>query len=415
LSFRQGYEIRPTIRVRRRNSATDASRQLSARPRHSKKQTFVFEFSAVLRWSILIHAPNDAPQDAASMTKRIGLKTLAAQLGLDVSTVSRALRDDPRVKDDTRRAVQDLARSLDYRPNAAARALRGGKTGRVVLMLSPPQGRLPDPILHDLLPVLERALRETGHGLSVVAARDPGDEDGLIRRIVDEGPADAVVLGATRRDDARVRMLLDARVPFVTFGRTDWPDRHPWVAVDYFRAGRLAIGALAESAGRDIHVLSASEDVSFAEAYVDGALAEAAARDLPDPTVWRVAMSEEAGHEVAARVLATHAAPAFACITNALAFGIFGAAAEAGRTVGRDVAVFGGQDAPGTQYLSSPLSTVSTNDPMIAELLSQVVVRHLARDGNAPECGFEHHEIAPQLVLRRSHRLETDGAATRGI
>ena len=44
-------------------------------------------------------------------------RTLARQLGVSQSTVSRALRDDPRVSESTRRRVRDAAAAADYRRN----------------------------------------------------------------------------------------------------------------------------------------------------------------------------------------------------------------------------------------------------------------------------------------------------------
>lgn len=337
--------------------------------------------------------------------KRVGLKTLARELGLDVSTISRALRDDPRVKAETRRAVADLARRLEYRPNAAARALRAGKSGRVAVLLTPPQQRFASPIFLELLSTLDQKLRDSGRSLTVFAARRREEEAGIVGQIVDEGLADGLVLGRTRKEDARVALLLEAGVPFVTFGRTDWPERHPWVEIDYARAGRLAIRALAETAEGPVQVLSAPEGLNFADNYVAGARAEAAALGLPPPQVARIEMTVAAGQEAAARLLAGPGRPAFACIQDSLAFGVYRAAAAAGRTVGSDLAVFGGQNFPGSEHSAPPLSTFSTEDARVAALLGDVTLRHLGRDGDPPDGGFETHEIAPELLLRRSHRL----------
>jgi LacI family transcriptional regulator len=182
------------------------------------------------------------------MEKPVGLKTLARELGLDVSTVSRALRDDPRVKLETRKAVHDLAAQYDYRPNAAARALKGGKTGRIAVLLSPPQQRFASPIFLELLSTLDQHLRDKGLNLAVFAARDRDEESTIVRQIVEERLADGLILGRTRRRDPRVRVLLEAGLPFVTFGMTECPDRHPLVEIDYAEAGRIAVRALAPTA-----------------------------------------------------------------------------------------------------------------------------------------------------------------------
>ncbi|MDJ0684816.1 MAG: LacI family DNA-binding transcriptional regulator [Alphaproteobacteria bacterium] len=338
------------------------------------------------------------------MQKPVGLKTLAAELGVDVSTVSRALRDDPRVKPETRHAVQDLAQRYDYRPNAAARALRGGATGRVAVLLSPPQQRFASPIFLELLSTLDQHLRDKGRTLAVFAARQRAEEAALVRQIVEERLADAMVLGRTRRHDPRVRLLLDAGLPFITFGRTDWPDSHPSVEIDYAEAGRLAIRALSATAGDAIEIISAPEGLNFADNYVRGALEEAAAQGRREPRVWRVEMTEASGEDAAARVLAGgRGRNAFACIQDSLAFGVFRAAAAAGKTVGRDLAIFGGQNFPGSAHTAPPLSTFSTEDDRVAELLSQVMLRHLDQGGRRPDAGFERHDIKPRSLLRKSH------------
>lgn len=341
------------------------------------------------------------------MPKQVGLKTLAEELGVDVSTVSRALRDDPRVKTETRRAVQDLAQRYDYRPNAAARALRGGKSGRVAVLLSPPQQRFASPIFLELLSTLDQHLRDKGLHLAVFAARERDEEAAIIRQILEDRLADGLILGRTRKDDPRVRLLLEAGLPFITFGITDWPDRHPLVEIDYAEAGRLAMRALDATPADETHVLSAPEGLNFADNYVRGALEEAASRGRPPPTLWRVEMTETAGQETAARLLSSGAKPAFACIQDSLAFGVYRAAAAAGRTIGGDLTVFGGQNFPGSEHTAPPLSTFSTEDSRVADLLSQVMIRHLDAGGARPTDGFERHEIKPTPLLRQSHLFQS--------
>ena len=133
---------------------------------------------------------------------------------------------------------------MGYRPNAAARSLRGGATNRVAVLLSPPQRRFASPIFLELLATLEQRLREADKTLTVVAANTRDEEPALVRALVEDRIADALVLGRTRVGDARVRYLLEQDFPFVTFGRTPWPEAHPWVDIDYRAAGRAAVAAL---------------------------------------------------------------------------------------------------------------------------------------------------------------------------
>ena len=133
----------------------------------------------------------------------IGLKQIAASLGLDVLTVSRALSGDPRVKPETTKLVRDRAKEQGYRPNLAARSLRGGNTNRVAVLLSPPQPKFASPIFLELLSTLDQHLRLLDISLTVIAARSRAEEVGLVRAIVGDRQADALVLGRTRTDDPR--------------------------------------------------------------------------------------------------------------------------------------------------------------------------------------------------------------------
>jgi LacI family transcriptional regulator len=53
---------------------------------------------------------------------------IAKKLNITASTVSRALKDHPRISDETKKAVQKAAVKLNYQPNFIAAALRNGKS-----------------------------------------------------------------------------------------------------------------------------------------------------------------------------------------------------------------------------------------------------------------------------------------------
>ncbi len=66
------------------------------------------------------------------MTQRaITIKDLAEQLNISVSTVSRALKNNPEISEQTREAVQRLAKKLGYRPNPIAVALKTHKSNTI--------------------------------------------------------------------------------------------------------------------------------------------------------------------------------------------------------------------------------------------------------------------------------------------
>lgn len=58
------------------------------------------------------------------MAKPVTIRDVAAELGVSIATVSRALSGDPAISEPTTAAVREAARRMNYRPSATARALR---------------------------------------------------------------------------------------------------------------------------------------------------------------------------------------------------------------------------------------------------------------------------------------------------
>jgi LacI family transcriptional regulator len=62
------------------------------------------------------------------MSKKINIKTIAAELGVSPSTVSKALKDSHEIGQETRAKVQAFAKLYHYKPNSLALSLRNQKT-----------------------------------------------------------------------------------------------------------------------------------------------------------------------------------------------------------------------------------------------------------------------------------------------
>jgi len=65
----------------------------------------------------------------------ITIKDIAKILNVSVSTVSRALKDHPDISKKTKKAVQDLARELNYRPNEIALSLKNRRSKIIGIMV----------------------------------------------------------------------------------------------------------------------------------------------------------------------------------------------------------------------------------------------------------------------------------------
>ena len=69
------------------------------------------------------------------MRKKTTIKELAHELGVSISTVSKALNDSPEISKDTIEKVKAFAKLLHYRPNNIALSLKNKRTKTIGIII----------------------------------------------------------------------------------------------------------------------------------------------------------------------------------------------------------------------------------------------------------------------------------------
>ena len=106
------------------------------------------------------------------MTKKnvITLKEIAKELGVSISTVSRALNDHPDISVETKEKVASLAKNLNYIPNLFAKGFRAHKTNIIGVIV-------PDIGHYFTSTVLKGIMREAEiHGYKVIVSESINNE-----------------------------------------------------------------------------------------------------------------------------------------------------------------------------------------------------------------------------------------------
>ena len=209
-----------------------------------------------------------------SDSDRPTLKTIAAETGLAIATVSRALKDASDIGEETKKRVRETAERLGYRPNRAGVRLRTGKTNVIALALSTEA----DVMNHTskLIYSIAEALRGSAYHLVVMPFF--GDQDPMdpIRYIVETGSADGVVLNQTQPNDPRVRYLAQHNLPFATHGRTNMGINHPYFDFDNEAYSRLSVRELVKRGRKRLLLIPPPRAHSYSGHMIAGFAEEAA-------------------------------------------------------------------------------------------------------------------------------------------
>ena len=306
---------------------------------------------------------------------RPDLRQVAASLGVAISTVSRALNNAPDVAAATRERIQAKARELGYAPNAAGRRLRLQRIDVVGFLLTPPQDRFADPIYLDLLSGIAEELSTAGLDLSIHLAHAADDEPRLLRKMIEGGIVDAVLLPRTRPRDERIAWLEALGVRYATFGRTDLTHAYRHLDIDNRSTAFRATQLLLESGYERPALLVPQPDLTFVrhqrEGYETAMRKSGRARSRK---VLTAAFPVKSAYHAAREALANDACDAIVCASDAYAAGVYRAAAELGRRVGEDVGVTGFAANPMLHSLAPSLTTFEAEMVAAGRRLAQLLL-----------------------------------------
>lgn len=332
----------------------------------------------------------------------VTLRDVAREVGVSVTTVSRALAGYDDVAESTRRQVQKVAGELGYKPNLNARRLQKQRTGTLGFIIPTFGPRFSDPFFSEFIAGIGN--EAAAHDLDLlVSTHAPGSEGEMTayRRAVRGGWVDGLIVVRTREDDARIQLLCDEGFPFVAFGRTAQRCDFAYVDEDSAAGMRQLVQHFIDRGHRRIGFITPPSGLMFGRYRLRAFYDTMAENDLVVEPQWIVEgdMTQRGGAQVAGKLLQL-AQPPTAIIggNDLMAIGAMNRIRQHGLEVGGDVAVGGFDDIPLAEFVNPPLTTVHqpiyTIGRQTCAMLIQIVNKEKPPD--------RHVLLTPSLVVRAS-------------
>jgi LacI family transcriptional regulator len=320
--------------------------------------------------------------------------------GVSRTTVSFVLngRADTGIPEETRLRVLDAARELGYHPHGAARALAGGSSHTIGLVLrqSPEQVAV-DALLAETLWGIGSEAHQGGYRVLV----EPLSPDrGRYSDLVVSQRVDGLIVSGPRTDDDELESLVRDGFPIILQGSLPSLDASS-VDVDNRAGARTAVEHLLALGHRRIGCVTNAPLAYTAAAdrlagYRDAL--DAAGVDVDATLVVEGAFDAASGWSATASLLA--AAPEVTALfvaSDIVAFGALRALREAGRRVPADVSVVGFDDIPLARHFDPPLTTIRLPARELGAAAGRALVERLA--GRA---GTERTLLPTELIVRES-------------
>lgn len=324
------------------------------------------------------------------MAETMTLKKIAGQLGVSYSTVSLAISGSPKVNQQTRKTVLELADSLGYRPNLNARSLKQKKSGFIGVIFPDFSQTYYRELMRDIYP----ALKERGYTGLFFTIDDNEDFSGIVSEIQGRG-VEGVISGA--HDHSPLMPLYKLGIPVVAYRRTAGVP-FSYVDVDREKGAYMAGAHFAELGYKRMAYLGSHFGgceprlIGFKAALSDNGL------DLPDQYIVD-GQGMEGGFTGMQKLLELPEPPrAVFAFNDSTAIGAMRAIQMRGLRIPQDIALIGFDNILECRYMTPALSTVAQPRQATAENLVNMLCETIA----SKSAGMRHVVLEPELIIRES-------------
>lgn len=314
--------------------------------------------------------------------------------------VSRLLNNDAKltVREETRQAVLEAVRELDFVPNSTATALRKSRTDTIGLVLK----NVASPMVSEIVLGAQQVSSESGCVLVLMNAHEAEAGSPSFWQLIKAHRVDGLLLQGGYGPGDQLLSEYAGYIPSVIVNSAG-TGQASGVRLQDDVAAQIATEHLLELGHREI-VFIAGEPSAASDIRAQGFRSALAAAGEPcdDSSIVPAGWEASEGFDAASRVFASGRRPtAFAVANPSAAIGVFAAVQRAGLRIPDDVSVIAVNDMSIAPYLGPALSTVRLPLFELGKKSAAQLLAHMAT-GKPPDLVIK--EPAPQLVLRGSTR-----------
>ena len=331
----------------------------------------------------------------------VTLKDIAEKLGLSISTVSRALRNHPDTNPQTLKAVQDLAKKLEYEPNQLALNLLK-KRSNVIGVIVPKIGYH---LYAEAISGMEEVAWKAGLQIMICQSNESEErERAQVKELIANRVAGLIVsIAGETKDLGHFSQIQKKKIPLVLFNR-EASEIQTWkVKIDNVGAGRKSVEHLVANGYKRIAFLAGPKAVQISNKRLEGYKEALVELGLPveDELVAHAEFSRESAIQSTKSLLGLSIRPdALIAFSDQMAIGAMIAINESGLKIPSDIGILGFNNEPVSELISPGLTSIDQPGLEMGQLAAGLLL-----DQIFDKTGQKQHKtevLETQLVVRGS-------------
>ena len=334
-------------------------------------------------------------------TVPLTMKDIARELGVSVATVSRALKDSPRISEDRRKVIQAYAREHNFYPNAISEALRHSRImpQKVIGVIVP---EFTHYYFSSILTGIEEAAFARGFNIMVALSDEKYEREARICENFHRNKVCGVIVSQAKdtRTYDHYQKLIDAGIPLVFYDRICTGVNASRVVVDDYMGAYNAVTHLIESGCKRIAFYGGPMLLEISKnrynGYKDALLKHGMA---VDESIVKICDNRNDAEMVTPEILALdHRPDGFFAVNDDTAIGILYTVKRAGYKVPDDISICGFTNGQRAIACDPMLTTVEQRGKLVGEEAAEILMDKV--EGLSPIEKVEKRVVRTRLIIR---------------
>ena len=341
----------------------------------------------------------------------ITMKDIAQALGVSVATVSRALKDSPRISPQRREAIKAYAREHNFYPNMLAESLRHSRVHpmRIIGVIMP---QLNHYYFSSILNGIETEASARGYLIMVAQSDEQYEREVKICQSFYENKVCGIIVSQAK-DTSRYdhfQRLIDSGVPLVFFDRICTGVNCSRVVVDDYMGAFNAVSHLIETGCKRIAFYGTSMHLEISKNRYNGYRDALLRHGLPvDDRFTRFCDNRVDAELITPEILKMDEHPdAFFAVNDDTAIGIMYTAKRMGFDVPNDISICGFTNGERAIACDPMLTTVEQRGKRVGQEATDILIQQV--EGTIPIDKVVRRIVKTRLVTRGTTREKPSNA-----
>ena len=333
------------------------------------------------------------------------IKDIANVLNISAAAVSKALHDDDRISEKTKKAVKQVAKNLNYQPNHLASALRSGKSHLVGVIVPKTNSNFFSATIHNI----EEVLNEKGYNIIITQSNESFDKECKNIDTLLYTQVDGIIASMANEtvDLAYYEKIKEAGIPLITFDRGENDLNVDYIGIDDYNSSHVIVNHLIEQGCKRIAHIGGFKRTRIYNNRIRGYNDALIKHKLPieDELLIETNLTIEDGREKMLQLLALKNRPDAVYVAgDYAALGALQILNENQIKVPEEIALVGFGDEPFAKMVTPAITSVNQQSYNIGRIAAETFLNYV--DKNKIKQSLNKIILEAKLIVRESSKKE---------